>query len=131
MAAEGYLTTHSYTSGGSIPLAQATITISRLNGNRKKTLLGVLLSDESGLTEPLAIETPALEDSLSPNDTGVLPFTEVEIVAEHPNFDRIVIENVQVFAGQTSQQNLQFVPIDVLPEYWNLTEYFDIPPQNL
>lgn len=131
MAAEGYLVTRSYTSDGEIPLSGTTVTVSKRSGGQKRTLLGVLLSDESGLTAPLTIETPDLEASLQPSDTGSLPFTEVEIVAEHPSFDRIVVEDAQVFAGQTSQQALQFIPLDELPAYWNLTEFFEIPPQNL
>ena len=41
------------------------------------------------------------------------------------------IENLQVFADTTTNQNLEMIPLSELPGRWDQTEIFDTPRQNL
>ena len=55
----------------------------------------------------------------------------MDVTAEHPLYERIVVEDVQVFPDTVSMQNLQLIPLAEAPEAFDQTEVFPIPPQNL
>ena len=82
------------------------------------------------LDSPIAISVPDRAESQSPNP-GVVPFTDVNVYARLQNFETIEIENLQVFAGTLTVQNLAMIPLSELPESYNQTEIFNTPPQNL
>jgi hypothetical protein len=89
------------------------------------------LTNRSGtLDTPIEIIVPDRSASLSPN-TGELPFGEVNLYARIENYESIEIENLQVFAGTMTAQDLAFIPLSELPDSWNKTEIFNTPPQNL
>ena len=89
------------------------------------------LTNRSGqLDDPLAIDVPDLSASQSPN-TGIIPFTAVNLYARLENYEEIEVENVQVFADTITVQNLEMIPLSELPGNWNSTEIFHIPAQNL
>lgn len=96
------------------------------NGNA----IAMRLTDRSGLIEPLAITVPDKSSSLSPN-TGIVPYTQVNIYARLENYEQIEAENVQVFPDTVTYQNLEMIPLSELPDAWNKAELFNTPPQNL
>ena len=55
----------------------------------------------------------------------------MDITADHPEFERILVENVQIFANITTDQNFALIPLAEQPEVWNMTEVFTIPAQEL
>ena len=55
----------------------------------------------------------------------------MDITVDQPRYERILVENVQIFAGVLTQQNLELIPYGELPESWNMTEVFDISDQPL
>ena len=55
----------------------------------------------------------------------------VNIYARLENFEQIEAENVQVFAGTVTNQNLEMIPLSELPDKWTKAEIFNTPPQNL
>jgi hypothetical protein len=73
---------------------------------------------------------PDLSSSQTPN-TGVIPFAVVNLYARINKYEAIEIENLQVFSGVTTLQNLEFIPLSELPNDWNKLEIFNTPPQNL
>lgn len=87
-------------------------------------------TDRSGKIPPVEITVPDKASSQSP-DSGIVPFTSVNIYARLENFEQIDAENVQVFADTVTFQNLEMIPLSELPEKWNKTEIFNTPPQNL
>ena len=89
------------------------------------------LTNRSGLLDnAIEITVPDLSASQSPN-TGVIPFTVVDLYARLENFEEIHIERLQVFANTVTNQNLEMIPLSELPASWNQAEIFYTPAQNL
>ena len=127
MSAIGYIQVHAYTSSAQIPIEDAAIAITDNDGNA----LALRLTNPSGmLDEPVALEVPDATASQSPN-TGVLPFSVVNLYARAPDYEEIIIENLQVFPNTITDQNLELIPLSEFPESWNLSETFDTQKQNL
>ena len=129
MSAQGYLVAYTYTSDALIPIEDATVTVTLRTSSGLMELLAIRLTDESGKTDQLTTPTPDLSASQSPSLEQ--PFTSVDITAEHPLYERIIVEDVQIFPDTVTNQNLQMIPLDEAPEAWNQTEIFEVPPQNL
>lgn len=118
---------HAYTSTAQIPLQGVTVAITMPDGSA----VAMRLTNRSGsLDIPVEIPVPDRSAGLSPN-TGVIPFTDVNLYARLENFETIEIENLQVFPGTLTVQNLAMIPLSELPESWNKEEIFNTPPQNL
>lgn len=93
--------------------------------------IAMRLTNRSGqLDQPIAITVPDLSTSQSPN-TGIIPFSVVDLYARVENFEEIHIERLQVFADTVTNQNLEMIPLSELPENWNQAEIFYTPAQNL
>ena len=92
--------------------------------------IALRLTDRSGRIEPVPIPVPDLAASQRP-DTGIIPYTNINIYARKENFEQIEAENVQVFADTVTDQDLQLIPLSELPESWTETEIFRTTPQNL
>ena len=89
------------------------------------------LTNRSGTFDaPIEITVPDRSASQSP-DTGIIPFTSVNLYARAENFETIEVENLQVFAGTLTVQNFAMIPLSELPDSYNQLEIFNTPPQNL
>ena len=118
---------HTYTSNAQIPLQGAAVTVTDLNGSA----IAMRLTNRSGtLDTPIEVTVPDRSASQSPN-TGIVPFTDVNLYARLENFETIEIENLQVFPGTLTVQDLAMIPLSELPDSWNKVEIFNTPPQNL
>lgn len=127
MSAIGYIQVHAYTSNAQIPLQGVAVTITTPTGSA----IAMRLTNRSGALDiPVAIDVPNRDAGLSPN-TGVVPFTNVNLYARLENFETIEAENLQVFPGTLTVQNLAMIPLSELPDSWNKAEIFNTPPQNL
>lgn len=123
----GYIQVHAYTSYALIPLKDVAVTITDSGGSA----IAMRLTNRSGQFDvPLEVETPNRSASLAPN-SGSVPFTTVNIYARLDDYEAIEAENVQVFAGTVTLQNLEMIPLSELPANWDKLEIFDTPPQNL
>lgn len=120
---------HVYTSDAMLPLEDSTVTITQRQLDGIEELLAIRITDESGNTERIAVQTPELPASQAPSQEA--PYSTVDVTAEHPLYERIIVKNVQVFPDIVTRQELQLIPLSVLPEAWDQTEIFDVPPQNL
>lgn len=126
MNATGYITVHAYTSYALLPLKDVAVTVTAPDG----TAIAMRLTDRNGQIPPIEIPVPERSASLSP-DSGSIPFTAVNLYARLRGYEQIEIENLQVFADTTTNQNLEMIPLSELPGAWNQTEIFDTPRQNL
>jgi hypothetical protein len=122
----GYIRVHAYTSDAQIPLQDVSVAITDPNGNP----IALRLTDRSGFIAPIAITVPDRSASQTP-DSGIIPYTNVNIYARLENYEQIEAENVQVFAGIITTQDLAMIPLSELPEAWNKAEIFRTTPQNL
>jgi hypothetical protein len=55
----------------------------------------------------------------------------VNLYARLKDFEAIEIENLQIFPGTTTVQNLEMIPLSELPLSFNKLEVFPTPSQNL
>ena len=126
MPAEGYLQVHAYSSDALIPLEGVAIAVLDDQG----TLLSAQLTDKSGRIKPVKVQVPDMADSLTPDFAG-RPFSTVTVRAQHPLYERIEVDQVQLFAGVTTIQPLEMIPMALYPDKMDRIEYFTVPPQNL
>ena len=127
LSAIGYIQVHAFTGKARIPLQGVAVTITDLSGSA----IAMRLTNRSGtLDAPVEISVPDVSASQTP-DSGILPFTDVNLYARLENFEAIEIENLQVFPGTLTIQDLSMIPLAELPDSWNKLEIFNTPPQNL
>ncbi len=127
MSSIGYIQVHAYTSTAQIPLENVAVSITDPSGSA----IAMRLTNRSGqLDIPIPITVPDLSASQTPN-TGVIPFTTVNLFAKLTDYEEIEANNIQVFADTVTNQNLEMIPLSELPEYWNQVEIFNTPKQNL
>lgn len=126
--AEGYFVSHVYTSNGVIPISGAVVVVTqrRTGGTR---LLGVRMSGRSGLTERITIETPEIDESLSPNQGR--PYALVDIMAEYPGYGTVTATNVQIFPSVTTDQNFMLIPNGLFPGQPDESQEYNTPAQDL
>ena len=105
-----------------------TLLLTSKDGSRK--LLAVRLTNSSGMTAPLPVETPDASESLSP---GLMekPYAVVNISVEYPGYGGVLAEGVQVFPGVETIQALQLVTLPSLPGEQDLSVLFPGSSQNL
>lgn len=126
MNATGYITVHAYTSYAQIPLKDVAISITAPDG----TAIALRLTDRNGQIDPVSIPVPGRSESLMPG-LSQSPFTAVNLYARLKGYEQIEIENLQVFADTTTNQNLEMIPLSEFPGKWNQTEIFETTRQNL
>ena len=126
MPATGYIQVHAYQSFAQLPLEDVAITVTSTDG----TAIAFRLTDRSGKIIPIEIPVPDLAESQTPNPPEQ-PFAVVNLYAHRRGYEQVESENLQVFAGTTTEQNLMMVPLSELPESWDQTIIVDTPPQNL
>lgn len=88
------------------------------------------LTDRNGLIAPIEIPVPELSASQTP-DTGVRPFTPVNLYARLEGYEQRENENLQVFPDTVTRLELEMIPLSELPGSWDQAAVFDTPAQNL
>ena len=126
MSATGYIKVNAYESYARLPLKDVAVTVTAEDG----TAIALRLTDRSGQIAPIEIPVPDLSDSQAP-DPGERPYAVVNLYAHLHGYELIESENLQVFAGTTTVQDLVMIPLAELPQQWNQTAIFLTPPQNL
>ena len=126
LPATGYITARAFASKAILPLANVAVTVTASDG----TAIAMRLTNRSGLITPVEIPVPEKSESQSPNPDE-RPFAVVNLYARLQGYEQIEAENLQVFAGTTTVQNLEMIPLSELPDQWDQSERFDTPAQNL
>lgn len=128
MTENGTLTVRTYTSSAQLPIEGAVVTVTQPTDNGTR-LLASRITDRSGTIEPISIAAP--DRSLSLSAGAGEPFTQVDITVDFPDYERILVENAQIFSGVVTQQELELIPIEERPNVWNMTEVFQVTAQPL
>lgn len=129
MASFGTIIARVYTSRAVIPVAGATVAVTRKSGSGKHVLIAVRVTDENGKTAPVSIATPDPSQSASPGAPD--PFTLCDVWAVAEGYEMIQVEDVQIFPGTETVQNLELIPLPELANPSGRTEVVQITPQNL
>lgn len=122
----GYIQVHAYASDAQIPLQDVAIAVTATDG----TAIAMRITDRSGRITPIEVPVPDLAAGQTP-DTGVIPFTRVNIYARLDGYEQVENEDMQVFPNTTTIQDLEMIPISELPDQWDRREIFITPSQNL
>ncbi len=122
----GYIDVLAYTSRARIPLEDVAISVTATDG----TALALRLTDRNGLIQRIEIPVPEMSAGLTP-DTGVVPFTAVNLYARKDGYEQTENENLQVFPNTVSRLNLEMIPLSEFPQSWDKISVYDTPPQNL
>ena len=122
----GYIQVNAFTSIARIPLENVAISVTAQDG----TALAMRLTDRNGLIRPIEIPVPARSAGLTP-DSGVLPFTSVNLYARLEGYEQVENEGLQVFPGTVTNQDLEMIPHSELPASWSKIGVFETPAQNL
>lgn len=126
MAQTGFLQFYAYTSNARLPLRDVSILITDANG----AVIKMGLTDINGKYGPISIQVPDRSESLQPDPTQ-RPYGTVNVHARLPNYEQIQADNIQIFPGIVTNQNLEMIPLSELPDQWSRTELFNTTPQNL
>lgn len=126
MASTGSIQFRVYTSNANIPIEGATIVIEQQDPPGE--LLGVLVTDESGQTPPLVL--PAKDVSLGQApENEIEPWVGLRVIIDHPEFERVVLNGVQLFPGILTIQNVQMLPNRQLDPESDGQQEYDFTPQ--
>ena len=128
MASIGYLIARVYTSSAQLPIENAAVAVTQTTPSGTKQL-ATRLTDSSGRTVPIPIASPDRQESLQPGT--VTPYTLVDVTVEYPGYERVLIEGLQIFSGVVTDQDVELLPLEELPQVYNMTEIIDIPAQEL
>ena len=94
---------------GAVPVSGATVVIRSSQSTPPVTTLATLITDESGLTEPILILTPPLSESLSPG--GTQPFAEISTEVSAGGYVTSSNINIPIYPGITSIQPVTLIPL--------------------
>ena len=129
MESVGTILTRVYTSRAQLPVEGATVAFLRREAGGKRELLAVRVTDRSGRTAPVEVSTPALSASEHPGTER--PFAVCDIWAEAPGYELQAVDNVQVFPGTQTLQELELIPLPERAPAGTAQPPVDIPPQSL
>ena len=101
MQATGYIQVRAFASEAQLPLKDTAIVVTATDG----TAIAMRLTDRSGKITPIPIPVPERSESQSP-DPAERPFSIVNLYARKAGYEQIEVENLQVFAGVTTLQEL-------------------------
>lgn len=125
---QGTLQFHVYASNAWIPIENATVVVS--TEGRNPEILGVRTTNESGQAGPITIAAPSKSFSQQPNPSQ-RPYTPVRVIVEHPEFERVTLDGIQVFPDIAGILSVQMVPLLEFDPEKNNSIQIDIPSQEL
>lgn len=129
MPSTGYITVQAVTSRAEIPVEGAVVTIATLLPDGTRRLLSLQRTDDSGRIETVAVTTPELENSLSPEQQK--GWTDVTVTVSRRDYETVRVNTVQVFPGVTTTQEIVLVPEVEFPTGDFGDEEYTVPPQGL
>ncbi len=104
----GYLTVNVRTAGGALPVEGAMVTVTRIDG-AESTVVAVMLTDSAGTSDVVALPSPPRGNSLEPGEADVSSLYTVDVARD--GYYRVIHENVPIYEGVTSIQQIHLVPI--------------------
>ena len=130
MAQTGSLAVQVFASRAQLPVEGATVAVTRHGPAGKQELISLQETDRSGNTRPISIPTPDQDQSTRPGPLEQ-PFAQFSIWVEHPAYELMLMEDVQIFPGVESVQMVELSPL-IRGEQWTQQPQLRLtPPQDL
>lgn len=109
MPQTGSLVVRTFTSQAQLPVSGATVIISSRGEDGRHKVFAIQSTDESGSTKPFELAAPDEALGLSPGQAT--PFASYSLVVEHPDYFLATFEQLQVFPGIETVQNIPLLPL--------------------
>lgn len=93
----------------SIPVPGATVSVRRVTDNGGSELFAVLTTDADGETTTINVPAPPASNSYAPG--GAIPYSLVNIEVAADGYYSVTVQNVPIFSGITSTQNINMIPL--------------------
>ena len=129
MPQSGSLAVRVFTSQAQLPVSGATVIISSRAEDDRHNIFSVQTTDSSGSTKSFPLDAPDLILSGSPG--GDAPFSNYSLVVEHPEYYLATFEQLQIFPGIETVQNVSLVPLPRPPAGQDAAEPVIVTPQPL
>ncbi len=91
-------------------------------------LLGLRITNSSGETDPIVIETPANALSQTP-ENSLQPWTGLQVIIEHPDYERVRLTGLQVFPGVETVQTVRLIPLQRFDPQSSGQQEYSFTPQ--
>lgn len=130
LSAQGTIVARVYTSNAMLPVTGASVAFCRRSTDGKFELLAFRITNFDGFTDALTIDTPE-QDGRALTSSGQHPYSTVSMIVDQPGYDRIIVEDAQVFTGIQTLQEFMLIPTPQLPDNYSRTETFVVPAQTL
>ncbi|MEG0830061.1 MAG: hypothetical protein RSD88_02840 [Anaerovoracaceae bacterium] len=127
MEKKGYLIAQTYLARMAVPLEGVSVTVTTDSEN--PFLIAYEKTDINGKTQLVSIDTPNLENSLSPS--GGKAFASCNIRLDHPDYYTTIVKEVQIFSGEESIQQMEMIPKEEFPTKDQQSRTYVITPQDL
>lgn len=117
----GWLQVQVSAANEAIPIESAIVLVLRKVKNATN-LIWNLQTDTSGNTDRVELPAPPANLSEQPEPVTVIPYGVYLVIASHPDYYTTIINDVQIFAGQTAILPISFIPLaekDVNPSASN------------
>lgn len=133
MQATGTLSVRVFTSRAQIPVEGATVVVAAPGEGGKWKLLSIQNTDSSGMIQSVRIDAPATGESTSPGGLpgDGEPFAICDVWVEQPGYAMIQMENVQIFPGVETVQDIELVPLPQGLSSLQQRDVWDTPAQDL
>lgn len=110
MAQSGTLIVRVFVSRAQFPVSGATVIVSTPNGDGRYRLVSIQQTDESGVAGPVTLYAPDKSESLTPGNNGT-SFSSYTLVVEHPDYQLAVFDDLQIFSGVETVQDVPLIPL--------------------
>ncbi len=128
MATTGSIIFNVFTSDARIPIEGATVLLRQQDF--PKEILGIRITNASGQTDPIMVITKDVSLGQTP-ESAVQPWVGCAAIIEHPDYERVFLNGIQIFPGIVTLQNVQMVPLRELDPDWNSEQDLNFTPQPL
>lgn len=126
MSATGYIQLRAYTSFAQIPLKDVAVVITTEDG----TAIAMRMTNRNGVIPAIEIPVPDRSESQEPG-AAEPPFTTVTLHAYRKGYEYVTAKGLQVFAGTTTYQDLEMIPLSEFPDFTTERIHYQTPPQDL
>lgn len=130
--ASGTIIVRTRTSDAELPVADAVVAFYTRGQFGGRELLALRRTDSGGRAAPVVLQAPKESDSQQPEaEDEPAPYRIVDIVADHPDYERVTVEDVQVFDGIITWQDITLLPNGAIEGAYDPEEVFHTPGQEL
>ena len=110
MSQTGSLIVRTYVSQAQLPVPNATVIIYSIMQNDQKNLIAIRATNESGIAGPIEL-TAGDSKGLTPDSP--IPFTDYQLLVEHPDYQLAIFRDLQIFPGVQTLQDVALIPLSV------------------